>query len=87
MKPKNKLDMNRGKPPLKNIANSKLWIEKSRRAKDAHTRRKEDKLKKMTDKEIMDSLKDQSLPTFGTKLERENRLRKAWGKKIEFTNF
>ena len=34
----------------------------------------------MSDKEIMDSLKDASLPTFGTKLERENRLRKAWGK-------
>ena len=34
----------------------------------------------MSDKEIMDALKDASLPTFGTKLERENRLRKAWGK-------
>jgi hypothetical protein len=33
----------------------------------------------MSDKEIMDLLKEQSLPTFGTKLERENRIRKAWG--------
>lgn len=33
----------------------------------------------MNDKEIMDCLKEHTLPTFGTKLERENRLRKAWG--------
>lgn len=33
----------------------------------------------MSDKEIMDALKTNALPVFGTKLERENRLRKAWG--------
>lgn len=50
------------------------------KVKEHHLRKKEEKIKQMTDKQIMDELKNNSLPVFGTKLERENRLRKAWGR-------
>lgn len=56
-----------------------LFLENLKKPTDMLLRRKEDKIVKMSDKEIMDILKEQSLPTFGTKAERENRLRKAWG--------
>ena len=54
-------------------------VDNLKKPTDLLVKRKEEKIVKMSDKEIMDILKEQSLPTFGTKAERENRLRKAWG--------
>ena len=53
---------------------------KIHRVKELHLKKKEEKINQMNDKQIMDVLKDNALPVYGTKLERENRLRKAWGK-------
>ena len=42
-------------------------------------RKKEEKIDQMSDNEIVAELKKKALPTFGTKIEKTNRLKKANG--------
>ena len=58
-----------------------LGIEKLKDKRDAQLIRKEQQLNKLSDEEILSELKNKQLPTFGTKQERLDRLKKFHGKK------
>ena len=68
--------MKPGKSPHTQVEKNKDRFQK---AKDLQLQKKEEKLRQMSDAAITNELKSKGLPTYGTKVERANRLRKAWG--------
>lgn len=61
----------------KGLSNVDKAREKARQQKEYQTARAEERIQKMTDEEVMDWLKQKALPTFGTRGERLDRIRKA----------
>ena len=62
-------------------------LEKLKDKREAQLGKKELQLNKLTEEEVMSELKNKGLPTFGTKPERLDRLKKFHGtKKSEFHN-
>ena len=59
-----------------------ILSEKAKERKDAQLMKKEQQLNKLSDEEVIKELKQKQLPTFGTKHERLDRLKKCYGKKI-----
>jgi len=56
-----------------------IGIEKLKDKKDAQLVKKEQQLNKLSDEEILAELKQKQLPTFGTRQERLDRLKKFHG--------
>ena len=52
---------------------------KLKEKREAQLQRKENQLNKLTDEEVLAELKEKGLPTFGTKQEKLDRLKKYYG--------
>ena len=57
-------------------------IDKVKQQKDRATSKKEQHIDNMTNDEVVNELKEKKLPTFGTLVERKERLKKHHGKAI-----